>query len=191
MRPSVYLVDNFDSFAWNLFQALSALGARVEVVRSNRATAGEALKRDRVLLSPGPCGPAEAGRAVALARAVSGKRPVLGVCLGHQILGHAFGGRVARAPRPVHGRTSPVIHTGAGAFRGMPSPFPAARYHSLAVTRIPPGFERTAWTPDGVLMGMRRGDLEGWQFHPESYLTECGIELLRNWLRSEARSRKR
>lgn len=187
MRPSVYLVDNFDSFAWNLFQALSALGARVDVVRSNRATARDALRRDRVVLSPGPCGPAEAGRAVTIARAAAGKRPVLGVCLGHQILGYAFGGRVGRAPRPVHGRTSPVTHDRTGAFRGLPSPFPAARYHSLAVTRIPPGFERTAWTDGGVLMGMRRGDLEGWQFHPESYLTACGTELLRNWLRSSGK----
>lgn len=191
MRPSVYLVDNFDSFAWNLFQALSALGARVDVVRSNRATVAEALRRDLVLLSPGPCGPAEAGRAVAIARAAAGKRPVLGVCLGHQVLGYAFGGRVARAPRPVHGRTSPVCHDGTGAFRGLPSPFPAARYHSLAVTRLPPGFERTAWIDGGVLMGMRRGDLEGWQFHPESYLTGCGTELLRNWLRCAGTSRKR
>ncbi len=184
MRPSLYLVDNFDSFAWNLFQALSALGARVEVVRSDRATPRAALRRDRVVLSPGPCGPAEAGTAMAVARAAAGRRPVLGVCLGHQVLAAAFGGRVGRAPKPVHGRTSPVRHDGSGAFRGLPSPFPAARYHSLAVTRMPEGFVRTAWTADGVVMGMRRGELEGWQFHPESYLTEHGTALLRAWLRS-------
>ncbi len=184
MRPSLYLVDNFDSFAWNLFQALSSLGARVEVVRSDRATPREALRRDRIVLSPGPCGPAEAGAAVAIARAAAGKRPLLGVCLGHQVLAAALGGRVGRAPRPVHGRTSPVRHDGTGAFRGLPSPFPAARYHSLAVTRMPEGFVRTAWTAGGVLMGMRRGELEGWQFHPESYMTERGMALLRNWLRA-------
>lgn len=183
MRPSLYLVDNFDSFAWNLFQALSVLGARVEVVRSDRATPREALKRDRIVLSPGPCGPAEAGPAMAIARAAAGKRPVLGVCLGHQVLAAAFGGRVGRAPGPVHGRTSPVRHDGTGAFRGIPSPFPAARYHSLAVTRLPEGFARTAWTPGGVVMAMRRGELEGWQFHPESYMTGQGMALLRNWLR--------
>jgi anthranilate synthase component 2 len=183
MRPSLYLVDNFDSFAWNLFQSLSALGARVDVVRSDRATPREALRRDRIVLSPGPCGPAEAVSAMAIARAAAGKRPVLGVCLGHQVLAAAFGGRVGRAPRPVHGRTSPVLHDATGPFRGIPSPFAAARYHSLAVRRLPRGFERTAWTDDGVVMGIRRGSLEGWQFHPESYLTAEGTELLRNWLR--------
>ncbi|MCE9583803.1 MAG: aminodeoxychorismate/anthranilate synthase component II [Planctomycetes bacterium] len=182
MRPSIYLVDNFDSFAWNLFQALSSLGARVEVVRSDRATARAALRHDRIVLSPGPCGPREAVAAVAIARAAAGKRPVLGVCLGHQVMAAALGGRVGRAPRPVHGRTSPVRHDGIGAFRGIPSPFAAARYHSLAVTRLPDGFARTAWTDDGVVMGMRRGDLEGWQFHPESYLTAEGLTLLENWL---------
>ena len=184
MRPTVYLVDNFDSFSWNLFQALSALGARVDVVRSNLATPRAALRRDRIVLSPGPCGPREASASVAIARAAAGKRPLLGVCLGHQALAAAFGGRVGRAPRPVHGRTSPVRHDGSGAFRGIPSPFPAARYHSLAVTRMPRGFQRTAWTDDGVVMGIRQGGLEGWQFHPESYMTDSGAELLRNWLHS-------
>ena len=183
MKQTLYLVDNFDSFSWNLFQALSALGARVEVVRSDRATPHAALRRDRIVLSPGPCGPREAAASVAIARAAAGNRPLLGVCLGHQALAAAFGGRVGRAPRPVHGRTSSVRHAGTGAFRGIPSPFPAARYHSLTVTRIPPGFERTAWTDDGVVMGIRREGLEGWQFHPESYMTEAGLQLLKNWLR--------
>jgi len=183
MRPSVYLVDNFDSFAWNLFQALSALGAKVDVVRSDRASVREALRRDRVVLSPGPCGPREAKESVAVARGVAGKRPLLGVCLGHQVIAAAFGGEVARSPRPVHGRTSPVRHDGSGPFRGIPSPFDAARYHSLLVKRLPPGFARTAWTGDGVVMGIRRGDIEGWQFHPESYLTGEGPALLRHWLR--------
>ncbi|MEK7466954.1 MAG: aminodeoxychorismate/anthranilate synthase component II [Planctomycetota bacterium] len=184
MNPTLYLVDNFDSFAWNLFQALSVLGARVEVVRSDRATPRAALRRDRIVLSPGPCGPREAGASVSIARAAAGKRPLLGVCLGHQAIAAAFGGRVGRAPRPVHGRTSPVRHDGTGPFRGIPSPFPAARYHSLAVTRMPRGFQRTAWSDDGVVMGIRREGLEGWQFHPESYMTDAGMHLLENWLRT-------
>lgn len=183
MRPSIYLVDNFDSFSWNLFQSLSALGGRVEVVRSDRASPRAALCCDRILLSPGPCGPAEAVAAVAIARAAKGKRPVLGVCLGHQVIAAAFGGRVGRAPRPCHGRTSAIRHDGSGAFRGIPSPFAGARYHSLAVNRMPAGFTRTAWTDDGVLMGMRCGNIEGWQFHPESYMTAEGMSLLENWLR--------
>ncbi|MBI2923338.1 MAG: aminodeoxychorismate/anthranilate synthase component II [Planctomycetes bacterium] len=182
MRPRVYLVDNFDSFAWNLFQALAFLGARVDVVRNDRATPGAALRRDRIVISPGPCGPGEAGASLRIARAAAGRRPLLGVCLGHQTIAAAFGGRVGRAPQPVHGRTSPVFHDGTGPFRGIPSPFDAARYHSLAVTRMPPGFERTAWTADGVVMGLRRGDVEGWQFHPESFMTGAGLELLRHWL---------
>jgi len=182
VAPRIYLIDNFDSFAWNLFQALSSLGAHVDVVRNNRATAAAAFRRDRLVVSPGPCGPRDAGASIRIVRAVAGRRPVLGVCLGHQVIAETFGGRVGLAPEPVHGRTSPVFHDGRGSFRGIPSPFDAARYHSLAVTRMPQGFERSAWSEDGVLMGMRRGDVEGWQFHPESFMTACGMNLLSNWL---------
>ncbi len=183
MRASIYLVDNFDSFSHNLWQALTVLGADVTIVRNDRATAAAALRHDRVVLSPGPCGPRQAGASIPIARAARGRRPLLGVCLGHQALAAAFGGRVGRAPSPVHGRTSPVFHDRSGSFRGIPSPFPAARYHSLAVLRVPRGFGVTAWLAGGLVMGIRGGEAEGWQFHPESYMTEVGMALLRNWLR--------
>jgi anthranilate synthase component 2/para-aminobenzoate synthetase component 2 len=182
-RPRLYLVDNFDSFSHNLWQALTLLGACVTVERNDRATPARALRHDAVVLSPGPRGPRSAGASMRVARAADGRRALLGVCLGHQCLAEAFGGAVGRAPAPVHGRTSHVRHDGSGPFRGLPSPFAAARYHSLAIVRMPRGFAETAWAEDGVVMGIRRGRTEGWQFHPESYMTVLGPELLRSWLR--------
>ncbi|HEX5139225.1 MAG TPA: aminodeoxychorismate/anthranilate synthase component II [Planctomycetota bacterium] len=183
----VLLVDNYDSFAYNLAQALRVLGAEVEVFRNDAITADEALGRepDRFVVSPGPCSPDEAGISVELCRRAAA--PLLGVCLGHQSLVQAFGGRVGRAPRVMHGKASPIAHDGRGLFSGLPSPFPAARYHSLAALEIPSCFEVTARTADhGELMALRhRGrPLHGVQFHPESYLTPLGGAILRNFLES-------
>jgi anthranilate synthase component 2 len=185
----VLLVDNRDSFVWNLAQAIGALGAEPDVIRSDEATFAELAARrpDRVVLSPGPCGPAEAGVSVEAARRFpEAGVPLLGVCLGHQCLGAAFGGRVARAPRPVHGRDDEVRHDGAGCLRGLPSPFRAARYHSLRVLDegLPADLLVTARAPDGVVMGLRHRHLpaEGVQFHPESFLTPLGPAILRNFL---------
>jgi len=183
----VLLVDNYDSFAYNLVQALRVLGAAVDVVRHDRVTVDEALAHpaDRFVVSPGPRTPDDAGISVELcARA---DRPLLGVCLGHQSLVQAFGGIVVRAARILHGKTSPVVHDGTGLFRGLPSPFPAARYHSLVADRIPDCFEVTARTGDRgepMAVGHRERPLWGVQFHPESYLTPAGCELLRNFLES-------
>jgi anthranilate synthase/aminodeoxychorismate synthase-like glutamine amidotransferase len=181
----VLLVDNYDSFAYNLAQALRALGATVEVFRNDAIGVDEALARrpDRYVVSPGPCSPAEAGISVELCRRADA--PLLGVCLGHQSLVQAFGGRVGRAERVVHGKASPVAHEGSGLFREIPNPFPAARYHSLAALDVPPCFEVTARTADrGELMAVRHRErpLYGVQFHPESYLTPDGGALLRNFL---------
>ncbi len=188
-RPSmrVLLVDNYDSFAFNLAQALRVLGADVEIFRNDAITVDEALARrpDRFVVSPGPCSPGEAGISVELCRRASA--PLLGVCLGHQSLVHAFGGRVGRAPRVVHGKTSLIAHGGEGLFRGLSNPFPAARYHSLAALDLPPCFEVTARTADrGELMAVRHRErpLSGVQFHPESYLTPEGSALLANFLES-------
>jgi anthranilate synthase/aminodeoxychorismate synthase-like glutamine amidotransferase len=187
VKPRVLLVDNYDSFAYNLAQALRVLGAEVEVFRNDAISAEEALARrpDRIVVSPGPCSPDEAGISVEVCRR-SGV-PLLGVCLGHQSLVQAFGGRIGRAPRVMHGKASPVAHDGRGLFRGLPSPFPAARYHSLAALDLPPCFEVTARTADrGELMAVRHRErpLFGLQFHPESYLTPLGGEILRNFLES-------
>jgi len=183
----VLLVDNYDSFAYNLAQALRILGADVEVFRNDAITADEALERrpDRFVVSPGPCSPDEAGISVELCRRADA--PLLGVCLGHQSLVQAFGGRVGRAPRVMHGKASPVAHDRRGLFRGLPSPFPAARYHSLAALEVPECFEVTAWTADrDELMAVRHRErpLLGVQFHPESYLTPEGGAILRNFLES-------
>jgi anthranilate synthase/aminodeoxychorismate synthase-like glutamine amidotransferase len=184
----VLIVDNYDSFVWNLAQALGALGAEPEVVRNDAfdPAAVAAAPPDRVVISPGPCGPAEAGASVALLRALPARVPVLGVCLGHQCIAAAFGGRVVGAPRPRHGKTSEVTHDGLGILRGLPSPLRAARYHSLAVDEasLPPSLAVTARSDDGVVMGLRHGErpVEGVQFHPESFLTETGPALLRNFL---------
>lgn len=186
MSRSVLLVDNYDSFAYNLAQALRALGASVEVFRNDAIGVDEALERrpDRFVISPGPCSPAEAGISVELCRRADA--PLIGVCLGHQALVQAFGGRIGRAPRVMHGKTSPVVHGGEGLFRGVPSPFPAARYHSLAALDVPACFEVLARTDDGELMAVRHRERPLWgvQFHPESYLTAHGGTLLRNFLES-------
>ena len=183
----VLLVDNYDSFAYNLVQAFRVLGAEVEVVRNDAITVDEALARtpDRFVISPGPCTPKDAGISVELCRRA--RAPLLGVCLGHQALVEAFGGRIGRAPRILHGKTSPVTHSGAGLFRGLPDPFTAARYHSLTAVEIPDCLELTARTADaGEPMAVRHREraLVGVQFHPESYLTPRGCDLLENFLES-------
>jgi len=183
----VALVDNYDSFAYNLVQALRRLGARVDVVRNDAESAEAFLARgaDRIVVSPGPCTPAEAGISVEVCRRAA--VPLLGVCLGHQSLAAAFGGRVARAARVMHGKTSWIAHDGRGLFRGLPEPFQAARYHSLEAVDLPDALVPCARTADrGELMAIRHRDrpLFGVQFHPESFLTPCGPDLLRNFLES-------
>jgi anthranilate synthase component 2 len=192
----VLLVDNYDSFAWNLVQALAALGADVVVRRNDAVSVAEALALapDAVVISPGPCTPAEAGISVDLVRAAAARRlPLLGVCLGHQAIGAAFDGRVVRAARPVHGKTSAIRHDGRGVLRGLPNPLVAMRYHSLVVDEPPPAeLEATARTVpaaaegEGELMGLRHARLpiEGVQFHPESFMTPNGPSLLANFLES-------
>jgi len=185
----VVVVDNYDSFTFNLVQYLGELGAKVEVFRNDDIdVAGIRRRKPRgVLLSPGPCTPDQAGVTLEAIRALAGEVPLLGVCLGHQAIGQAFGGRVVRNERIVHGKASPVRHRGEGVFRGLPSPFSAGRYHSLVVERrtMPRALRVTAWTDEGEVMGIRHRelDVEGVQFHPESILTERGKELLGNWLR--------
>jgi anthranilate synthase/aminodeoxychorismate synthase-like glutamine amidotransferase len=187
----IVLIDNFDSFTFNLVQALGALGAELKVVRNDAVTVAQvaALQPSHIVISPGPCTPAEAGVSLDVIRAFGGKVPLLGVCLGHQCLGQVFGAKVVRAPVPVHGKTAEVEHSGQGVFRGLPSPFTAARYHSLVVAReeLPECLEVTA-SHDGLIMGMRHRELprlEGVQFHPESFLTPHGPRLLANFLESE------
>ena len=186
----ILLLDNYDSFTYNLFQYLSELGASVEVHRNDEIEIDEIreLAPDKIVISPGPCTPAEAGISLPLVRELGVEIPILGVCLGHQAIGAAFGGRVIRAPEPVHGKLSPILHEGQGVFAGVPSPFEATRYHSLIVERasLPSALEITAQTEDGLIMGLRHRDLpvEGIQFHPESYTTEHGKQLLRNFLES-------
>ena len=193
----VLMIDNYDSFTYNLVQYLQELGAEVLVHRNDKIDlAGmEALNADRLMISPGPCTPNEAGISVQAIRHFAGKMPILGVCLGHQALGQAFGGQVVRARTVMHGKTSPVHHTGKGVFRGLPSPYTATRYHSLVVDKasLPDCFEVTAWTLDDngdmdEIMGMRHRELplEGVQYHPESILTEHGHDLLNNFLKGES-----
>jgi anthranilate synthase/aminodeoxychorismate synthase-like glutamine amidotransferase len=183
----VLVIDNYDSFTFNLVQYLGELGVTADVVK-NDAIGGadvEATDAHGVLVSPGPCTPNEAG--VSLAAVARAKVPVLGVCLGHQSIGQAFGGRVVRAERLMHGKTSPIFHEGKGVFAGLPSPFDATRYHSLLVERtsLPSCLEVTAWTSEGEIMGLRHKerDVEGVQFHPESILTLRGKDLLGNWVK--------
>ena len=186
--PSVLLVDNYDSFTYNLYQYLGELGAEVRVVRNDElsAEAAIALAPARIVISPGPGTPDQAGITLDLIRRAAGRIPVLGVCLGHQALGQAFGGDVRRAPKLMHGKTSQIHHDGRGVFAGLPVPFTATRYHSLVVERasVPESLEITAWTDDGIVMGLRHREhaLEGVQFHPESILTTVGKDLLRNFL---------
>ncbi len=188
----VLLIDNYDSFTYNLFQYLSELGASVDVRRNDAISVAEAaaLRPDRLVVSPGPCTPAEAGISIELIRALGPKIPTLGVCLGHQAIGAAFGGVVVRAPRVMHGKLSAIRHEGAGIFAGLPNPFTATRYHSLIVRRddLPADLEVTAWTDDGLIMGLRHRHypIEGVQFHPESILTEGGKQMLRTFLEAPA-----
>jgi anthranilate synthase component 2 len=182
------MIDNYDSFTYNLVQYLGELGEDVKVVRNDEIAldAIEALKPARIVISPGPCTPNEAGISLELIRRLAGRVPILGVCLGHQAIGQAFGGRVVHAKQLMHGKVSLIHHAAAGVFRGLPSPYQATRYHSLAIEResCPEALEVTAWTDDGEIMGVRHRSLavEGVQFHPESILTEHGHALLRNFL---------
>ncbi len=182
------MVDNYDSFTYNLVQYFGELGAQVKVFRNDEITLEqiEALHPAQLVISPGPCSPAEAGVSVAAIKAFAGKLPILGVCLGHQSIAAAFGGRIVHAQKLMHGKTSPVQHIDVGVFRGLPNPLTCTRYHSLAVERasLPDCLEITAWTEDGEIMGVRHKavDIEGVQFHPESILTEHGHDLLRNFL---------
>ncbi|MDP3803630.1 aminodeoxychorismate/anthranilate synthase component II [Brevundimonas sp.] len=184
----ILVVDNYDSFTWNLVHYLAELGAETRVVRNDDLTAAEAwaLKPEAVLLSPGPCTPNEAGICLAILDTAPLDMPVFGVCLGHQAMGQAFGGEVIRAKALMHGKTSPIEHGGQSVFRGLPSPFTATRYHSLAVRRetLPDVLEVTAWTADGEIMGLahRTRPIHGVQFHPESIATEHGHDLLANFL---------
>ena len=185
------LIDNYDSFTWNLVHYLGELGAEVKVVRNDALQVQDALAMapQAIVLSPGPCDPAQAGICLPLTRAASEAGvPLLGVCLGHQSIGEAFGGRVIRCHEIVHGKMGTMHHGGAGVFRGLPSPFQATRYHSLVVERdtLPDCLEVTAWLEDGTIMGLRHRErlIEGVQFHPESIASEHGHQLLRNFLDS-------
>jgi len=182
------MIDNYDSFTYNLVQYFGELGEEVRVYRNDAITLKEiaAMAPARIVVSPGPCSPAEAGISIAAIREFAGKIPVLGVCLGHQSVGAAFGGEVVHAKQLMHGKTSTVHHRGAGVFRGLPDPLVVTRYHSLAIARetLPECLEVTAWSDDHEIMGVRHRTLavEGVQFHPESILTERGHDLLRNFL---------
>src|SRR5688572_3492244 len=182
------MIDNYDSFTYNLVQYLGELGEQVKVVRNDEVTLDEiaAMAPGRIVISPGPCTPNEAGVSLGVIDRFKGRIPILGVCLGHQAIGQAFGGKVVHARTLMHGKVSEVHHAGKGVFEGLPSPYEATRYHSLAIERAscPPELEVTAWTSDGEIMGVRhaRLEVEGVQFHPESILTEHGHALLRNFL---------
>ena len=182
------MIDNYDSFTYNIVQYFGELGEEVTVFRNDKITLEEieALKPARIVISPGPCSPEEAGISVAAIRHFSGRVPLLGVCLGHQSIGAAFGGRVVRSATLMHGKTSPIHHDGKGLFSRLPNPFEATRYHSLIVERasLPTCLEVTAWVEEGEIMGLAHRDLPVWgvQFHPESILTEGGMDILRNFL---------
>ena len=197
MGSRLVVVDNYDSFTWNLVQYLGELGAEVEVFRNDQVDVPDlrSLRPEGLVLSPGPCTPSEAGVTLRAVRELAGELPILGVCLGHQAIGQAFGGRVVRNRVIVHGKASPVLHRGSGIYSGLPSPFLAGRYHSLVVERssLPRELRVTAWTREGEIMGLahRKLDVEGVQFHPESVLTEHGKTLLANWLRHLGPSRAR
>ena len=183
------MIDNYDSFTYNLVQYLGELGEEVVVHRNDKITLEQiaALKPDRIVVSPGPCTPNEAGISVPLIREFAGKIPILGVCLGHQSIGQAFGGKIVHAQQLMHGKTSQIHHTSDGVFKDLPNPYRATRYHSLVIDRnsLPDCLEVTAWTDDGEIMGVRHKSLhvEGVQFHPESILTEHGHALLQNFTR--------
>ena len=193
MSIKVVMVDNYDSFTYNLVQYFGELGADVTVVRNDEVTVEEiaALSPDKIVISPGPCTPKEAGISVETILKFAGKLPILGVCLGHQSIGHAFGGDIVHAKSIMHGKTSPVYHQNSGVFKGLNNPFIATRYHSLVIDQqtLPDCLEVTAWTQDQAgnideIMGVRHKelDIEGVQFHPESILTEHGHDMLRNFL---------
>ncbi|HET6201461.1 MAG TPA: aminodeoxychorismate/anthranilate synthase component II [Planctomycetota bacterium] len=190
-RPRVLLLDNYDSFVFNAAHALAALGAKVVVVRSDAIPVVRAEKGGytHLVISPGPGTPDEAGRSIEFVRSFAGRIPILGICLGHQAIGRAFGGTVGRGPRPFHGKASPIHHDGRGVLRGLPDPFEAGRYHSLVVFEegLPPELLVTARTSEGVVMGIRHREhpVEGVQFHPESILTPLGGNLFRNFLTQE------
>ena len=182
------MIDNYDSFTYNIVQYFGELGEDVRVYRNDTITVEEieALAPARIVISPGPCSPDEAGISVAAIRHFAGKIPILGVCLGHQSIGSAFGGKVVRSATLMHGKTSPIHHDGKGLFAGLPNPFEATRYHSLVVERasFPDSLEITAWVEEGEIMGLRHRELPIWgvQFHPESILTLGGMDILRNFL---------
>jgi len=186
----ILLLDNYDSFTYNLFQALAELGADVEVVRNDKVTVDEIEARldeiSGIVVSPGPCTPTEAGISVELIQRLGARVPILGVCLGHQSMAQAFGAKIVLAPELMHGKTSMIRHDGKGIYHGVPSPFIATRYHSLIVDpdTLPAGFDVTATSEDGIIQGIRHREypLEGVQFHPESILTVVGKDLLRNFL---------
>src|SRR5271169_1674512 len=185
----ILVIDNYDSFTYNLVQYLGELGADLQVVRNDQTTVAAIEKQapERIVISPGPKTPSEAGICLDVISAFSGRIPILGVCLGHQAIGQAFGGKVVRAPEIMHGKTSSISHDGKTIFAGLPNPFPATRYHSLIVERssLPACLEITATSPDGLIMGCRHRDakVEGVQFHPESILTDAGKQLLANFLK--------
>jgi anthranilate synthase/aminodeoxychorismate synthase-like glutamine amidotransferase len=182
------VIDNYDSFTFNLVQYFGQLGVSMRVFRNDELTPAEAerLNPSRILISPGPCTPSDAGVSLDIIKTFAGKKPVLGVCLGHQSIGQIFGGKVIRAPRQMHGKLSPIKHTGRGIFRDLPSPFTATRYHSLLVERssLPDCLEITAETAEGEIMGLqhKQFSVHGVQFHPESIATEGGMKILQNFL---------
>lgn len=182
------MIDNYDSFTFNIVQYFGQLGENVQVHRNDKISLAEieALRPERIVISPGPCSPEEAGISVSVIKHFAGKIPILGVCLGHQSIGCAFGGTVLRSASLMHGKTSPIFHNGQELFAGLPNPFLATRYHSLIVDRptLPECLEVTAWVENGEIMGLRHKELPIWgvQFHPESILTEGGMDLLRNFL---------
>jgi anthranilate synthase component 2 len=186
----ILMIDNYDSFTYNLVQYFGELGEDVRTYRNDEITieAIEKLNPSRICISPGPCTPHEAGVSVPVLQHFAGKLPILGVCLGHQSIGAAFGGKIIRAQQVMHGKTSPIEHTGVGVFKNLPSPYTVIRYHSLAIARdsLPDCLEVTAWTADGEIMGVRHKSypIEGVQFHPESILSDHGHALLQNFLKS-------
>jgi anthranilate synthase component 2 len=182
------MIDNYDSFTYNIVQYFGELGEIVRTVRNDEITLDQIadMNPDRICISPGPKSPKDAGVSVDVLKEFKGKKPILGVCLGHQAIGEAFGGKIIRAKQVMHGKTSKIAHTGEGVFKGLPSPFTVIRYHSLAIERasLPSCLEVTAWTDDGEIMGVRHKefDIEGVQFHPESILSEHGHAMLKNFL---------
>ena len=187
-RKMILMVDNYDSFTYNLVHYLGELGQRIEVRRNDCLDFGfvDDLDPDMIVISPGPCTPREAGLSVDIIKRYAGKKPILGVCLGHQAVGYVYGANIVRAERLLHGKTSPIIHDGKTVYKDIPNPFEATRYHSLLVEEasLPSEFEISAWTEEGEIMGIRHKELpvEGVQFHPESILTECGKDILRNFI---------